>query len=143
MKPQSATYDATAKTKWTTSHRKEGKCFLDVYMVVNTAPDAEYPGQPHHARIPAELRLYGTGNTNFACLWVWGVDGPKIQGSGKSGGYGYHRPSAAADEAIRNAGITLGYQIDGVGDEAIRSAMEAIARDVCKLKSFVIVRTHA
>jgi hypothetical protein len=30
-----------------------------------------------------------------------------------------------------------------VGDEAIQTAMAAIARDVCKLTSFVIVHSHA
>ena len=137
---QSASYNPDAKTKWTTSHRKEGKCFLDVLAVVNLETPAH---SPHWANIAAELRLYGTGNTNSACLWVWGVDGPTIRGSGKAGGYGYHRPSAAADEAIRKAGITLALPIEGVGDEAIRGAMEAIARDVCRLEKFVIVRTHA
>jgi hypothetical protein len=61
-----------------------------------------------------------------------------VSGRGQAGGYGYHKPSAAIDAAIRSAGITLEYtdsadkgrkaDISGVGDEAIREALEAIAR---------------
>ena len=65
-------------------------------------------------------------------------------GKGQAGGYGYHKASAAIDEAIRSAGIRLegspyiiykseqadifkSASISGVGDSAIQSALLAIA----------------
>ena len=49
-------------------------------------------------------------------------------GHGKAGGYGYHKESAALQEAIESAGIKLRSPIDGAGDSAVRGAMEAINR---------------
>jgi hypothetical protein len=67
-----------------------------------------------------------------------------VSGRGQAGGYGYHKPSAAIDAAIRSAGITLTREdgkradISGVGDEAIREALEAIAR-ACGAQGEVMV----
>jgi hypothetical protein len=55
------------------------------------------------------------------------VENLSRNGSGSAGGYGYHRPSAAAQEAIENAGFTLANRIDGVGESAMREAVLAIA----------------
>ena len=49
-------------------------------------------------------------------------------GSGRAAGYGYHKASAAAGEAIRNAGFTLDADIDGRGEGAIVDALLAIAQ---------------
>jgi hypothetical protein len=122
MKTQRATIHAASPNKFSTSHRKEGKCFFNSVSVISLA------GKPWGCgRLDPEitLRLYGTGNKNFACLWISGQD---RRGSGSAGGYGYHRPSAAAQEAINNAGISLSLPIDGRGEEAIREALLAIAR---------------
>ena len=61
-------------------------------------------------------------------------------GKGKAGGYGYHKASAAVQDAITSAGIdlygsaytgtpdfTISASISGVGDSAIQSALLAIA----------------
>lgn len=134
-KIQRATVHPVSPNKFSTSHRKEGKCFFDSVSVISLA------GKPwHDGRLDPEisLRLYGTGNKNFACLWITGHD---RRGSGSAGGYGYHRPSAAAQEAINNAGISLALPIDGRGDESIREALLAIARAL-KIKRPVIVEAH-
>jgi hypothetical protein len=143
-----AKFNSTAKTKYTTSHRKEGKCFFEEFSVLVRN------GDPDYTRIPAcrlskavELRLYGTGNTNTACLWIRGGDNFYTQGSGRAGGYGYHRPSAAAGEAIRNAGFELltnegkPCDIGGVGESAIEEALCAIA-DALGLTDYALVRSH-
>lgn len=93
-------------------------------------------------------------STVYATLWV---RGPKAtSGSGSAGGGGYDKESAAVQDAITSAGITLWGSvnavngmiprwstqsrepepedlkkkcfIDGVGDKAIRDALTAIAR---------------
>lgn len=146
-----ATYNADAKTKWTTSHRKEGKCFFSSYAIIEPNRD-RYGSHKRLAGSTVELRLYGTGNQNFACLWVHLAGNTKTgnpfpngvytQGSGRAGGYGYHRPSAAAQEAIYNAGFELSESISGVGDSAIEEALVAIAESL-GLSDFILVRSHA
>lgn len=81
------------------------------------------------------LRIYSTDSRCYCCLWVhgncsWdGCDGGYWRsGSGNVGGYGYHRASAAAQEAIYNAGIELDEDINGRGDAAIEKAVYAIAK---------------
>lgn len=134
-KEQKATIHPVSPNKFSRSHRKEGKCFFNSVSVISLAGK---PWADGRLDSEVELRLYGTGAKNFACLWVLGQD---RRGSGSAGGYGYHRPSAAAQEAIRNAGISLAINIDGRGEEAIREAMLAIAKAL-KVKHPVIVEAH-
>lgn len=81
------------------------------------------------------LRLYWPGQTTcYACLWVTHKEavcddgGTCVNGSGSAGGYGYCKASAAAGEAIRNAGFKLEKSISGVGESAIREAILAVAK---------------
>jgi len=64
----------------------------------------------------------------YASIWVHsrhkGID---VSGHGSAGGYGYHKESAALMDAITSAGIKLDKNIDGVGDNAMKDAVEAIA----------------
>lgn len=77
------------------------------------------------------VRCYMGRSTNastvYASIWVHSTD-HQTSGTGKAGGYGYHKESAAIAEAIESAGITLDTGISGVGDCAIREALKAIAR---------------
>ena len=85
--------------------------------------------QPERVLERVILRIYTTQSRSYACLWVF--DGKTSRsGSGHAGGYGYHRPSAAAGVAIRHAGIELDEDIDGRGNSAIREACLAIAEAV-------------
>lgn len=135
-----ATYDPNKKTKWTTSHRKEGKCFFSSMQVVSLADKPDGHGVLD-ARI--EARLYGNGTSNTCCLWVFNVDssGKCTQGSGHAGGGGYHRKSAAMQAAIDNAGFTLSESIDGVGESAMREALLAIAKCI-GVKKPAIIESH-
>lgn len=94
----------------------------------------------HKGEIVSPVRAFcwmgrsSNATTVYASIWV---HGKKIEttGSGSVGGCGYHKESAAIQEAIASAGIEL-YDaetgkrayIDGVGDSAIHHALEAIAR---------------
>lgn len=51
-----------------------------------------------------------------------------LAGRGKAGGYGYCKQSAAFSEAVDSAEIKLSRRVDGVGMEAVREAMNAIAK---------------
>ena len=131
-----ATYDPNKKTKFTPSHRKEGKCWFTGYKVI----DLDGEGYKDGAKTVVDARVYGTGAQNTACLWVYTAD-MHTSGSGKAGGYGYHRQSAALGCAIENAGFSLSSRIDGVGDGAMREALLAIARAV-GVKRPAIVECH-
>ena len=78
----------------------------------------------------ATLRLYMSASASAsrvtAILFVNAYP-VSISASGSASGYGYHKGSSAAADAIANAGIALSENIFGVGNEAIREAMEAIA----------------
>ena len=63
-------------------------------------------------------------------------------GSGSAGGYGYHRASAAAGEAITNAGFKLSESINGAGDTAIEDALCAIAQ-IQGYRKAILVESHA
>lgn len=79
------------------------------------------------------LRFYMGRSNNasvvYASIWcrarTWENS---CSGKGSAGGCGYHKESAAADEAISNAGIELQRRIDGVGSQAIDGALIAITR---------------
>ena len=101
---------------------------------------------------PVDVRIYmarsRSASTVYCSIWVWGKEsGVYVSGKGKAGGYGYHKASAAMQDALRSAEITLhGDQyceensngesedltkiacISGVGESAMRAAMVAIAR---------------
>jgi len=122
-----AAYDPTAKTHFCASHRKENNGFHGEIAALYSDPET----QEMHA--PVVLRLYWPGNTCYAALWVNGrrsatfPDGVHTSGTGKAGGGGYHKASAAAMAAITNAGFTLSYDIDGRGEGSMRDAVLAIA----------------
>jgi hypothetical protein len=100
---------------------------------------------------PVELCCYSGRSRNasvhYATIWLHG-DKINSSGSGSAGGSGYHKDSAAADEAIRSAGIKLHHcsgdrkgeraYISGVGERAIREALGAIARAM-GFRKFTIV----
>lgn len=86
-------------------------------------------------------RTYYPGTVAYCCLWIHGP-GEHGSGAGKAGGYGYHKESAALQEAIGRAGIRLSEPIDGRGDSAMDDALEAIARAVTGKRKFYMVRAH-
>lgn len=95
------------------AHRKEDKFYYE-YLLIN-----------RNMRKIASLRLYSTGQTIYACLWIMKDDW--ASGSGKAGGWGYHKASAAASEAFRTAGFKFDEEISGRGESAVQDALLAVA----------------
>lgn len=120
-----------------TNHRKENN-FREEYAAIDRKT-----GNAH-----AVIRLYSTQSRSYACVWIrqpatkTQPDGVYRTGSGLAGGYGYHRPSAAAAVAINAAGFNLDNDIDGKGDAAIREALEAVARCL-GMRNPIIHHAHA
>lgn len=112
------------------AHRKENAFYMQ-YTVVNPTTRKEI----------VELRLYATNAMHTACLWTYG---PRYcSGSGKAGGYGYHRASSAAAGAIAQAGIKLAVpHFGGMGDSAIETALLAIGR-AYGCRNPWIIKAHA
>lgn len=108
---------------------------------------------PKTGRAIVTARIYYPHSVAYACLWISG-NGRYASGTGDAGGYGYHKESAALDEAIADAGITLhgdvyGRErttkrayINGVGDGAMLEACEAIARAVTGKRKFIVHVAH-
>lgn len=70
-----------------------------------------------------DLRIGQTASTAYACVWFY--NNGCAYGSGKAGGYGYHRASAAAESAFRSAGMTFNQSFGGRGDTMTREAVQA------------------
>lgn len=138
-----------------------GKNYADTKETISTmtliAPDANGDlCQPIIARF--YMGRSRTASTVYCSLWVHGK-GVHTAGHGSAGGWGYHKASAALQEAMCSAGIELTgspydsehedtkqepCSISGCGDSAMRSALVAIARAagfVCDkpFKNYVIV----
>lgn len=133
MNDNTASFEPAAKTKFLSSFRKEKTGLHSEYVAV--VPCDHYPDR---MRAVVTLRLYWPASTCYAATWIVfkeavkaPVEGGSIystQGTGSAGGGGYCKASAAADEAIRNAGFTLSSSIRGVGTRAIEEAVIAVAR---------------
>lgn len=91
-----------------------------------------------------EARFYGAASTCYCVVWFhgWRFGKPSARGCGKAGGYGYHKPSAALESALKDAGFTLSAEIHGVGDSAMEAALQAIA-DHFGLKRVRLHHSHA
>lgn len=68
-----------------------------------------------------------SASTVYASIWTYQ---PWMSGTGRAGGYGYCKTSAAVGDAIRSADIELDSDINGRGESAIREALTAIALEM-------------
>lgn len=73
-----------------------------------------------------DLRIGATASTAYACVWF---NGKKwAYGSGKAGGYGYEKGSAAVEAAFLAAGmVTSSFGGTGCNREAVQAAGEYLA----------------
>ena len=90
---------------------------------------------------PCRFRFYCSGSVIHCIAWI---SGREVYGSGygKAGGYGYCKESAAMQDAINNAGITMSERIDGRGDSLMRSAALGIAKAVTGKRKFHLHIAH-
>ena len=107
---------------------------------------------PKTGRAVLTARIYQPGTQVTCLLWVYGST--YGCGIGRASGYGYHKASAALQDAISDAGITLHgdvygrtatdnrANIGGVGDSAMLEACEAIARAVTGKRRFIVHVAH-
>lgn len=87
-----------------------------------------------------EPKRYRTGmEAVMSCVWINDrKTSTYIAGSGSAGGCGYHKPSAAISEAVRNAGIQM-KDFGGCGDSTVTVAIQAIMRSLGYRKNQYII----
>ena len=81
---------------------------------------------------PVTVRWYmsrsGDGASPVYCS-MWVRHSPYyVSGRGIAKGYGYHKASAAFQEACNSAGVELSQPVDGCGDGLVREALIAIGQ---------------
>ena len=64
----------------------------------------------------------------YCSVWIRTRDGRHFSGHGKAGGYGYHKQSAALQDALDSAGVKLAKPINGCGDGAMCHALTAVGK---------------
>lgn len=112
------------------AHRKENK-FYKSLQIVSFLTDRGF-------NQPLDVRFYGSGQTVYCCIWG-SIKGTYFNGSGKAGGYGYDKESAAFEDALQSAGFNVsGLSATGQNEEAIN----IIATDLMSLEAFTIVRAN-
>ena len=125
-----------AKNGLNINHRKEDKLSKQFTVLVN---GRDYEGRPCLDEL-ITLRIYWTNSRAYACIWIRGRKNEfYASGSGFAGGYGYHKESAAMEEALESAGIVIDYRdsISGRGESAMESALMAIARKLGYRKAHI------
>lgn len=95
----------------------------------------------HEAHESIVVRTYWPGSVCYACVWIMAhpLHG---NGSGKAGGCGYCKESAAIQAAFESAGIKFGKSFGAAGLSAVREFLADLARTL-GLTDFVIVESHA
>ena len=129
------------KATLTTKHSSNAKNYSGQKELVSYWEVAVY--RKGELTFPINVRCW-MGRSHSASVVhasIWANDRDTyLAGSGKAGGYGYHKESAAIDAAFRSAGIELAQSISGVGDTAIREALEALARALGYRKFAIVNR---
>lgn len=98
-------------------------------------------------RVIADVRFYFVGRDGMSPLYcvVWVNDGKKDiykSGAGKASGCGYHKPSAALEDALNDAGIYTSEPISGVGGRAMIEALNALA-EALGYTDYIVTDQHA
>ena len=98
------------------THRKEKTGLYREYALLD----------PIDGHAVVTLRIYWPDSVAYACVWVHGDAGRYARGAGRAGGGGYCKASAAAGDALADAGVRLDGDINGRGLEAIGGAVRAL-----------------
>lgn len=86
-------------------------------------------GQPCEI-IAARWYMGRSAQSSVVYCTVWINGGLWVSGSGKAGGSGYCKRSAAFAHALDDAGVQLTENVAGVGNSAVENACKAIASEL-------------
>jgi len=103
------------------SQRKENNLWKEYAFFVHQ-PDDKH----HKLRAAVTVRFYFPGQTTCYCAFWVNLGEHSIRATGKAGGYGYEKKSAAFEDAARAAGFKFSENFGGKGETAIIEAGKAI-----------------
>jgi hypothetical protein len=99
-----------------------------------------------------DIRLYmskgANSSTVYANAWIWGKDTRSHDltgetqhgnGTGKAGGYGYCKQSAAVHVALCDAGLSDFGSVAGVGMDAVNDILERVGVEIFGLTNLVVL----
>lgn len=135
-----ATFTKIQHTGKIASNRKENGGFAQEYAVIVRGDQSLGLRLSMQSVIIARIYWSKNGATCYACVWVHGSI--STSGGGKAGGYGYHKASAALQNALTDAGVKLSEDIGGRGETAMTDALAAMAHAMGHRK-FHIHNAHA
>lgn len=117
---------------------------LEVFRGIKVLSSTE----KNHNGNPCEVidcRLYSGRSKNSSvikcAIWVHYKDFHFVM-TGNAGGYGYEKQSAAIEDAFIYSGIKTDLQFGGVGLDAAKDALLALARKITGLKSLFVVEFY-
>ena len=83
---------------------------------------------------PVTVRWYTGRSTSasviYCSIWVYENGKASNSGTGKAGGYGYCKKSAAFAEALGDAGISIDRNISGAGMSAVEDVLQELMQHI-------------
>lgn len=91
------------------------------------------------------VRYYATSTRVYCCVWIFLTEqNIYLHAGGYAGGYGYHKQSAALEDALHKLGFVFAAGFGGCGDSAEIHALEAILKHFkVRKSSYFIHEAHA
>jgi hypothetical protein len=101
---------------------------VDVRVYMGRSSNASTVYASVWARAKARHKLTRAIDAKGKRVTVDNLDGIWASGRGSAGGYGYHKESAAIEDALTDAGFSMEGHFGGCGDTSAELAIEAVAR---------------
>ena len=114
------------------AHRRENSFYKSLSLV-------NFNSKTKQFNTPLDVRFYGSASVIYCCVWG-SIKESYFNGSGKAGGYGYDKASAAFSAALTSAGFDV-ESLSCTGEN--ETAINIIANSLMELENYTIVRAHA
>lgn len=119
--------DKERKADTVAGNRRNDNFLMQISAIVTGKAEPFANAAYNQGREVVCIRVYGTRAANYVCVWVHdNKTGTHRSAGARATGGGYHRPSAALQEALHRAGVDLSQGIDGRGNSAMTEAAAAI-----------------
>lgn len=131
------------KATFANKETRNGVNFADKKELVRAKSVVALQTNGHPCEIIAARWYTGrSAGASVVYCTVWINGGLWVSGSGKAGGGGYCKYSAAFEDALRDASVSLSEEVAGVGNSAVEKACKAIARELGFSSDNLLFVTH-
>ena len=132
MKAQDHPYKGNIATLPDAEHISNARNYSQEKELVNRLQVVAKVGDKYETPIDARFWMGRSRSASVVCcsIWIHGQNNghyKDLAGRGTASGSGYHKESAALNDAIRSAGVVMGSDFGGCGEGAMRHALTAIA----------------